>query len=83
MGSEMCIRDRLQSLVARTQCGDLCPVLCSLLRDRAAGGGAAGSPVGEESSGQKQQRVQPRSVYRETLFLKSILTQNLDIGKYM
>ena len=57
---------QLQSLVARTQCGDLVPVLRSLLEDRKARDG----------------HLTTRSLYRETLFLKCVLSDgNVDIGE--
>ena len=63
---------QLQSLVARTQCGDFLTVLNSLLEDRRKQG------VGEEGVG-----LLSRSVYREILFLKSVLSDgNIDIGRY-
>ena len=63
---------QLQSLVARTQCGDFLTVLNSLLEDRRKQG------VGEEGAG-----LLSRSVYREILFLKSVLSDgNIDIGRH-
>ena len=63
---------QLQSLVARTQCGDFLTVLNSLLEDRRKQG------VREEGVG-----LLSRSVYREILFLKSVLSDgNIDIGRY-
>lgn len=63
---------QLQSLVARTQCGDFFTVLNSLLEDRRKEG------VREEGAG-----LLSRSVYREILFLKSVLSDgNIDIGRH-
>ncbi len=57
---------QLQSLVARTQCGDLLTVLCSLLEDRQHG----------------EPHLTNRSTYRETLFLKMVLSTGVfDIGE--
>ncbi len=64
---------QLQSLVARVQCGDWPPLLTSLLRDRVK---EAGSEVVKE-------KLSPRSIYRETLFLNMIVsTSLLEIGTY-
>jgi len=61
---------QLQSLVARTQCGDLLPVLNSLLEDRK-----------QKRVGKEGVELASRSVYRETLFLKSVLANGyIDIG---
>ena len=63
---------QLQSLVARTQCGDFLTVLNSLLKDRRKQGD------GEEGAG-----LLSRSVYREILFLKSVLSDgNIDVGRH-
>ena len=59
---------QLQSLVARIQCGDLVPVLTSLLKDRDEKGVGQGAGLTH------------RSLYRETLFLQCILLDN-DIGE--
>lgn len=59
---------QLQSLVARTQCGDLLPVLRSLLEDRQG----QGAETEEKGAGPI-----PRSTYRETLFLKTVLSDGV------
>ena len=70
------VHSQLQSLVARTQCGDLCPVLCSLLKDR-----ASLSRTSSDQSNQTQTQLSSRSIYRETLFLKSVLNNSINTGE--
>lgn len=72
---------QLQSLVARIQCGDWTPVLSSLLKDRLREEG----PQAEEARPDPEQSVVqeylPRSVYRETLFLKMAISRRVNLGK--
>ncbi len=63
---------QLQSLVARTQCRDIPPVLTSLLRDR----------LKRAECGSKEKLVQ-RSIYREILFLYMTVSGQVDIGMYV
>ena len=86
-----CSHRQLQSLVARTQCGDLLHVLISLLQDRQQ---LASTPEEREEEGEKEEEEEEdrgkederkrrwRSVYRETLFLKCVTQEeNIDVGE--
>lgn len=63
---------QLQSLVARIQCGDWAPVISSLLVDRF-----------EEVGSESREEDLPRSIYRETLFLKMAIFRRVNLGVCM
>jgi hypothetical protein len=64
---------QLQSLVAKTQWGQLTPVLTNLLEDRQRSVAAASST---------ERRPRHRSVYRETLFFKAAIMGSINVDQF-